>query len=479
MQPISASLAKIAKECEEAGATQFEILKLIKELEQYQNLNIDELRLKATEVLNKINPKAAQAYKSFTRMKVFTSQEKIKPFDMGNIVKSLLRETRLQRSLAQKIGNEVEEKLKDLNLDFLNTALIRELANVKLLEYGKEEAHFEYCRHGMPTYDIKEKLQKEQFLNRELLKEFHLYSFLPRNFVRAYFSREIFVEDIEFFSNRIFSYNIEVIEDNFEDLIISTLNKLSNICNNVSFCGISNFNLSLAYALRNENNLKEQDIDRKIKFFLRLLNSFFSLRKNLNSFVINLSLNPNKEPFASLRTSYIGKITTKILKFSNKNFYTALIVADSSQLKSVKGKANFILISREEEIFAYIPNNKPILCNFALKLSNNEKENIEKIKIIEETAELKLESIKTKPYLQEFNLDNFSFVLQLLNTKFLSDDLKQKLRNLKNFKIINCISNSALKHFSSAPEKRIYNIEKHISLSKKIPNKEFYCLKFI
>ncbi|RLG71239.1 MAG: hypothetical protein DRO04_00190 [Candidatus Iainarchaeum archaeon] len=470
MQPISASLAKIAKECEEAGASQFEILKILKELEKEQDLNLDRLRSKATEILRRINPKAAQVYESFTRMKVFTSEEKIKPFDMGNIVKSLLKETRLQRSLAQKIGTEVEEKLKDLKIEFLNTPLIRELANVKLLEYGKEKVHFEYCRHGMPVYDIKEKLQKEQFLNFEILKEYHLYSFLPKRVVEEYFGRSIFIEGVEFFSNNFFSYNINIVEDNFEELILATLEKLNSIADHATYCGISNVNLSIAHALQSEKNVEE-----KIKFYISLLKQFISAAKK--NIVLNISLNPTRQPFTDLKSSFISRITNLLFKLLPEEFKTALIIDRLSQLKEIKYKPNYILLSRKEEFYGYLPSERPILASFALRLENNADANLERAELLNKALQLKKEALQSREYLQEFDFECFDSYVQILGTKFLDDDIAERLN--KNFKIINCIGDKALAHFSAMPEKRIYNLQKYISVTKKLPNKEFYCAKLI
>ena len=46
-------------------------------------------------------------------------------------IKSLLKETSIPRSVAEKITQEVEEQIKDAKISFLTTGLIRELVNAK------------------------------------------------------------------------------------------------------------------------------------------------------------------------------------------------------------------------------------------------------------------------------------------------------------------------------------------------------------
>src|SRR3989344_7213660 len=125
-RPIKEVLQRIAFECQESGATKWQVLKIIKELEEFEGTE-QQLRKNASEALEKLNPEAAKTLSSFEKMRVYTSAEKLEPFDRGNIIKSLLKETSVSRHVAEKIGAEVEDRIKDLKLSELNTQIIREM----------------------------------------------------------------------------------------------------------------------------------------------------------------------------------------------------------------------------------------------------------------------------------------------------------------------------------------------------------------
>jgi ribonucleoside-triphosphate reductase len=55
---------------------------------------------------------------------------------------------------------DVDRFLRNLNLTYLSSELIREIVNVKLLEYGLEDARKRYTRVGMPIYDIEQMISK-------------------------------------------------------------------------------------------------------------------------------------------------------------------------------------------------------------------------------------------------------------------------------------------------------------------------------
>ena len=89
-KPIAALIEKIAKECEEANADKWTITRLVKKLSSEEATGIKNLRKRALEILQQLDPKAATVYASFQRMQVRTSSQLIEGFDRGNIIKSLL-----------------------------------------------------------------------------------------------------------------------------------------------------------------------------------------------------------------------------------------------------------------------------------------------------------------------------------------------------------------------------------------------------
>ncbi|MFH1684467.1 MAG: anaerobic ribonucleoside-triphosphate reductase, partial [Candidatus Margulisiibacteriota bacterium] len=87
---------------------------------------------------------------------VRTSSEDIVGWDRAKIIAALIRETNIDRDIAEIIGAEVEEQIKHLNLQTVTSPLVRELVDVKLLEHGLEEARRRHTRLGSPLFDVKE-----------------------------------------------------------------------------------------------------------------------------------------------------------------------------------------------------------------------------------------------------------------------------------------------------------------------------------
>src|SRR3989339_898668 len=87
---------------------------------------------------------------------VRTSSENIVGWDREKIVSALVRETSLTRDIAEIIGHEVERQIQAMRIKGITSPLIRELVDVKLLEYGLEEGRRRHTRLGTPLYDVKE-----------------------------------------------------------------------------------------------------------------------------------------------------------------------------------------------------------------------------------------------------------------------------------------------------------------------------------
>jgi len=113
-----------------------------------------------------MNPTTALEKKVKPRMKVDdstdmalfvrTSSENIVGWDRERIIVALIKETGLTRDIADIIGHEVERQIYALRINGITAPLIRELVDVKLLEYGLEEARRKHTRLGTPLYDVKE-----------------------------------------------------------------------------------------------------------------------------------------------------------------------------------------------------------------------------------------------------------------------------------------------------------------------------------
>ena len=90
------------------------------------------------------------------KMYVRTSSESIEEFNSHKIIQSLVREGSLPLELAQKITEEVENRIYKYQTTYLTGSLIREMVNSVLLEHGHEEYRNKLARLGMPVYDVQE-----------------------------------------------------------------------------------------------------------------------------------------------------------------------------------------------------------------------------------------------------------------------------------------------------------------------------------
>jgi ribonucleoside-triphosphate reductase (formate) len=86
---------------------------------------------------------------------VRTSGEDMVKWDKAKIIEALILETGITNEMANIIGVEVEKQIKSLNIEVITSPLIRELVDVKLLEYGLEDARRKHTRLGTPLYDVK------------------------------------------------------------------------------------------------------------------------------------------------------------------------------------------------------------------------------------------------------------------------------------------------------------------------------------
>jgi len=92
------------------------------------------------------------------KMYVRTSHESIEEFNPHKIIQSLVREGSLPLELAQKITEEVENRIYKYQITYLTGSLIREMVNSVLLEHGHEEYRNKLARLGIPVYDVREML---------------------------------------------------------------------------------------------------------------------------------------------------------------------------------------------------------------------------------------------------------------------------------------------------------------------------------
>lgn len=423
-KPIRELIEQIALECREAGATQWDIAKLVKELNALNIRSIEALREKAIELLEKMNPEAAKVYNSFYKLKVFTSSEEIMPFDRGNIIKSLLKETDSSRVIAEKIGHEVEDKIKDLKINFLSASLIRELTNAKLIEFNQENIRNQYTRIGMPVFDVQQKINSGFFENKEIMKEFTLLRVLPKEFIEMHFNKQLMIDFIHDFPTKFYSIKVIPQENDFIELFKKyfELQKISSkaLCFNA---------INYAFASKNHKKIAKQ-----------LLNAFSALSECLYTVYL---FNPNKKLFTTSNDSAINLAET-LLEKSNKKI---IVFDDYFKLKLLKEKTfsgNINLIQLKDQNNYAIDEKSFAEKNLLLALTLNlnaiafKSENESKffdllqefIETIKKLKELKLKELEKRSYLKGFQLEetqSILFVYSLFaSTKFIA---KEKNKN--------------------------------------------------
>ncbi len=321
---------KIAFECEEAGATRWNIAKIVKELNEMETQSERKLKEKAIEMLKELNPKAAETYSSFNKMIVFTSKQESEAFDRGNITKSLLKETKIKRGLAENISREVEEKIKDTKISNLTTSIIREMVCVKLLELGFEEIHNQYTRIGIPVFEAGKKNS-----GKEALKEFNLIACIPKKAKELHFESTINIPFIEDFNSKGFSYNLPLEENNEtgEKIIINSIKKIKEKNKKFSFVCLNYINFRLSRAIEKKSR-------KKIK---ELIDLFFDSAKLAGKkFSISIALfTPQESNYKASKKNlwvFANEFIKKFNEKKQKNMDLVVCLENKFQLKLLEKK---------------------------------------------------------------------------------------------------------------------------------------------
>ncbi|MBN1923670.1 MAG: anaerobic ribonucleoside-triphosphate reductase [Nanoarchaeota archaeon] len=154
---------------------------------------------------------------------VMTSSGRLEEQDNEKIVESLEKEADLPKNLARKVAADVRKELEKLNVEYVSGSLIREMANVKLLQLGLTEAHDKYTRVGLPVYDVTQLIfnmddenantyYNPGFVHKSMgdrvAKEYALLRVLPREASKAHMSGQIHIHDLDYFVTRPFCFEV-------------------------------------------------------------------------------------------------------------------------------------------------------------------------------------------------------------------------------------------------------------------------------
>jgi anaerobic ribonucleoside-triphosphate reductase len=99
---------------------------------------------------------------------VRTSAEDVSRWNRQRIVDALVRETDIDRVMAEEISREVEKQILSAGINLLTSPLIRELVGAKLIERGLERAGNRHARIGFPLYDVSQLILLENKENANL-----------------------------------------------------------------------------------------------------------------------------------------------------------------------------------------------------------------------------------------------------------------------------------------------------------------------
>jgi len=161
------------------------------------------------------------------KMYVRTSHESIEEFNSHKIIQSLVREGSLPLELAQKITEEVENRIYKYQTTYLTGSLIRELVNSVLLEHGHEEYRNKLARLGLPVFDVQEMITNLDNVNngaegllfntgQRVFAEHLLTNILPKDVADSHLSGDLHVTNPGIWSmipDTIFVNVKELIED--------------------------------------------------------------------------------------------------------------------------------------------------------------------------------------------------------------------------------------------------------------------------
>jgi len=154
---------------------------------------------------------------------VLTTSGRIEEQDDEKIVKSLMKEADLPRNISKKVAVEVKKEILKLNVEYVSGPLIRELVNVKLLQYGLGEARDKYTRLGLPVYDATQLIYNmdnenantyynpsfvHKAMGDQVAKEYALLRVIPKEASRAHMKGEIHIHDLDYFVTRPFCFEV-------------------------------------------------------------------------------------------------------------------------------------------------------------------------------------------------------------------------------------------------------------------------------
>ncbi len=318
------------------------------------------------------------------KMYVRTSHDSIEEFNSHKIIQSLVREGSLPLELAQKITEEVENRIYKYQTTYLTGSLIREMVNSVLLEHGHEEYRNKLARLGMPVFDAQEMITNVDNVDngaqglffkagQTVFAENLILNTLPKDVADSHLSGDIHISNPGIWSllpDTIFFNLKELIEDGIDlkgkflgVTRIATIKTLDNLMSSLSMM------LSLAskeasrevimdglvqICLKHAKNITELEEKLVSAFATSSVSSKYTKEPTLVSFRIQLGLEPKiVQAILSAYKNYIKM--TPVPQIGLIIDYTNNKVADVSdiiaEIISLGGKVQF---SKDETSYSGI-----------------------------------------------------------------------------------------------------------------------------
>ncbi len=259
------------------------------------------------------------------KMYVRTSQESIEEFNSHKIIQSLVREGSLPLELAQKITEEVENRIYKYQTTYLTGALIREMVNSVLLEHGHEEYRNKLARLGMPVYNVQEMLTNLDNVGngaddllfttgQKVFAEHLLTNLLPKDVADSHLSGDLHITNPGIWSmipDTIFVNVKELIEDGI--ILGGKYLDVSRVPSSKSLDDITS-SLSIIISLLSKEASQEIVLDGIVSLFSKHSKNIEELEQKLTNVFATASTTPN---YNRTRTNVSFRLTlgsdTKII----------------------------------------------------------------------------------------------------------------------------------------------------------------------
>ena len=267
------------------------------------------------------------------KMYVRTSHQTIEEFNSQKIIQSLVREGSLPLELAQKITEEVENRIYKYQITYLTGSLIREMVNSVLLEHGHEEYRHKLARLGLPTYDVQEMITNVDVMDdgverilykaaQNVFAEHLVLNILPKDVADSHLSGDIHITNPGMWSlvpDTVFVNLKELIDDgiNLHGKLLGTtrISSIKTLDNLISA-------ISLTTSLISKEASQEVIIDGLLPILQKYSKNLSELEEKLvNAFGTAVISNYSKNPtLVSFRIPLAGdqKIVKVILSAYNR-----------------------------------------------------------------------------------------------------------------------------------------------------------------